>query len=259
MTTPELTLWNKIKHFQLDEPQVDFKFSDRLARENGWSIAYSLRVIEEYKKFIFLCCITDSGVTPSDPVDQAWHLHLTFTKSYWIDLCKNTLEKEIHHNPTKGGEKEAAKFNEFYTGTRNIYVEKFGVQQPIDIWQPNKTRFSDINFQRINLKRYWLIKKPGRFLQYQIIVAVIALIGICSIQATSNYLPIIVIAVVFISIVIIAKSYTRKNKSNNKNNSGSGCGGSGCSTGGGHHGHSGCGSGCSGCSGSGCSGCGGGD
>lgn len=257
MTAAELTLWNKIKDFQLDDPTVDFKFSDRLARENGWSIRYSLKVIEEYKKFIFLCCVTDTGVTPSDPVDQAWHLHLTFTRSYWIDLCKNTLEKEIHHNPTKGGQKEAAKFNEFYTDTRNIYVEKFGAQQPIDVWQPNKTRFLDINFQRINLKSYWLIKKPGRFLQYQIIVAVIALIGICSIQATSNYLPIIIIAVVFISLVVFANSYSRKNK--NKKDSTSGCGGSGCSAGSGHHGHSGCGSGCSGCSGSGCSGCGGGD
>jgi len=257
MTPTELTLWNKIKDFQLDDPKVDFKFSARLARENGWSIEYSLRVIEEYKKFIFLCCITDTGVTPSDPVDQAWHLHLIFTRSYWNDFCKNTLEKEIHHNPTKGGEKEAAKFNEFYTCTRNIYAEKFGAQQPIDIWQNNKTRFSDINFQRINLKRYWLIKKPGRFLQYQIIVVVIGLAGICSIQATNNYLPIIIIAVVFISIIILANSYSRKNKT--KKDRSSGCGGSGCSAGSGHHSHSGCGSGCSGCSGSGCSGCGGGD
>jgi hypothetical protein len=47
MTASELALWNRIKDFQLDDPRVSFNFSDRLARENGWSIDYSLRVVEE--------------------------------------------------------------------------------------------------------------------------------------------------------------------------------------------------------------------
>src|SRR6478735_1062085 len=117
MTPIENELWMRIEQFELDEPGVAFKFSDRLARENGWTKAYAKRVIKEYKKFIFLCCISTHGVTPSDPVDQAWHLHLTYTRSYWIDLCKNTLNREIHHNPTKGGQKEAEKFDGFYTSS----------------------------------------------------------------------------------------------------------------------------------------------
>jgi hypothetical protein len=92
-----------------------------------------VRVIEEYKKFIFLCFITQSGVTPSDAVDQAWHLHLTFTRSYWIDLCRDTLQTEIHHNPTMGGAKEGAKYDDYYTDTRQLYTEKFNIDPPADI------------------------------------------------------------------------------------------------------------------------------
>ena len=124
----EQTLWSKISSFELDDPNASFRFSERLSRENGWPYHFALRVIEEYRKFIFLCCVTETGITPSDAVDQAWHLHLTFTKSYWIDLCKNTLGKEIHHNPTKGGENEAKKFDDFYTYTSAFYKEKFDAE-----------------------------------------------------------------------------------------------------------------------------------
>jgi hypothetical protein len=83
MTKEEITLWQKIEAFRLDDPDAGFQFSARLAGENGWSLNYAHRVIEEYKKFIFMCCISPTGVTPSDPVDQAWHLHLTFpSKTY---------------------------------------------------------------------------------------------------------------------------------------------------------------------------------
>lgn len=156
MTLVEAALWEKIKLFQFNEPGIDFSFEERLARENGWTKEYTSRVIDEYKKFIFLCCTSETGITPSDPVDQAWHLHLTFTRSYWVDLCKNTLEKEIHHNPTKGGQKEAEKFNNYYTFLFDLYKQKFNAHPPADIWHNNKKRFSDINFQRVNLQQYWL-------------------------------------------------------------------------------------------------------
>jgi len=77
MTKEQKQLWDKISHFKIDDENIHFTFSKRLARENKWSLEYSKKVIEEYKKFIFLCCVTKTGVTPSDQVDQAWRLHLT--------------------------------------------------------------------------------------------------------------------------------------------------------------------------------------
>ena len=269
MTSQEEELWQRIQNFELDDPGIDFKFSARLARENGWTKAYAKRVVEEYKKFIFLCCISEHGVTPSDPVDQAWHLHLTFTRSYWTGLCKDTLNREIHHNPTKGGKKEADKFDGFYTMSHKLYADKFGVQPPADIWQDNHTRFNDINFQRVNTGKYWLLKKR-RLATFALLGFILVLTSATLIQASEGItIPMLVI---IIGIVIFAVYQSEsgppggRNNGNNRNDGG----GSGCSAGwndgssghGAHHGHhggdSGCGSGCSGCSASGCSGCGGG-
>lgn len=255
MTPNEKQLWNKLERFRFDEQDAKLTFSTRLARENGWSKDYTLRIIEEYKKFLFLCCTSPSAVTPSDPVDQAWHLHLTYTRSYWTDLCKNTLGKKIHHNPTKGGESEHQKFSSFYSGRQELYREKFGTVPPPDIWHDNKTRFSDINFQRVNLSHYWMIKKPKSKLPKLIIPIIIILLSGFVIQASVSN----VFIVVFIIFFIIGIIKHLKND-NNKGNSGSGYSGdsSSASCSGGDS-HSGCSShhnGDSGCSSSGCSGCG---
>ena len=248
MTPDELTLWKKIESFPLDKADSEFSFSDRVARENGWTIGYTNRVIIEYKRFIYLCCVSDKGVTPSDPVDQVWHLHLTYTKSYWVDFCKETLEKEIHHNPTKGGTNEASKFDVYYTHLKNLYNIHFSSNPPVDIWPSNQVRFSDIDFQRVNRKRFWLIKKPTRKLMSYVSVFLIVIIGLLSIQAV--FIP--VVTILFFVVIISVAVYAIRNKGKGDGSGGtSSCGAGGCSSGSGH-------SGDSGCSSSGCSGCGGG-
>jgi hypothetical protein len=164
MTPDQLMLWEKINRFELDDPLSSYSFSDRLARENNWSLDYALEVITEYKKFIFLQCIAAHPLTPSDQVDQAWHLHLLYTRSYWIDLCENTLGRQIHHGPTKGGNAERNKFGNWYEKTLELYCVTFGQQPPISIWPPSEKRFRDIHFSRVNTKWNWVIAKP-KFLQ----------------------------------------------------------------------------------------------
>ena len=78
---------------------VDFTFSARLARENGWTENFSNKVIEEYRKFLFLATISQQPVTPSDEIDQAWHLHMTFTQHYWDYVCAEILQISLHHDP----------------------------------------------------------------------------------------------------------------------------------------------------------------
>jgi hypothetical protein len=249
MKTNEKALWEKISDFRTDDDNASFKFSQRLARENGWSLAYAKRVIDEYKKFIFLCCITDKMVTPSDQVDQAWHLHLTYTRSYWVDLCRNTIVREIHHNPTKGGKDEGEKFDDCYTHTLKLYKEKFGSDPPGDIWPQNDERFSDIDFERVNRKKFWIIPKPAansRVFLWPLVVMLFIM------QACTDGDGIFGgVVVIWFSLVAIA-AYNQKKGGGGS--SGSGCGGGSC---GGDSGcSSGCGSGCSGCGGGGCGGCG---
>lgn len=162
MDSYQRDLFNRINNFSFDgdsKPQLSFE--KRLARENGWSINYTKRVIEEYKRFIFLSQVADFPVTPSDQVDQVWHLHLTYTRSYWDDLCKEILNRPLHHGPTKGGCEESAKYHEFYHQTKQSYKAYFGDDPPVDIWPDASIRFGDdIYFERVNTKRNWIIKKP---------------------------------------------------------------------------------------------------
>src|SRR5262245_60127571 len=100
MKPEHLELWRKISEFSIDLPGVELPFSARLAKENEWPKHFTHRAIEEYKKFVFLAVAAEHPVSPSDTVDQVWHLHLTYTKNYWKDFCKETLGQPLHHSPT---------------------------------------------------------------------------------------------------------------------------------------------------------------
>lgn len=100
----------RILSFPLDDPGAGLGFSTRISRENGWSRAFTADVIREYRRFLYLSAVAGHAVTPSDAVDQAWHLHLCYTRNYWQELCRDTLGFPLHHGPTKGGRDEEAKY-----------------------------------------------------------------------------------------------------------------------------------------------------
>lgn len=137
MSHPQVELYDRIQAFSLDQPEAQLSFSKRLARDNGWTLEYAQRVIEEYKKFTFLAVAADHPVTPSDQVDQVWHLHLSYTRSYWEEFCPNVLQMPLHHDPTLGGQSENQKFEDWYSKTwraMNIFLDKlhqgiFGLYQ----------------------------------------------------------------------------------------------------------------------------------
>ena len=136
-------LWNRIQAYDLDSPSVSLPFSARLARENGWTLEFSRQAIEEYKKFIYLICVSNETLTPSQEVDEVWHLHLVYTRGYWDDFCAATLGREIHHTPTEGGAAEDAGFRYAYQRTKERYVEEFDTEPPSDIWPTPELRFSE--------------------------------------------------------------------------------------------------------------------
>lgn len=256
MNECEKTLWQKIGKFEFDEPGVAFSFIDRLARENRWHKEFTIRVIEEYRKFIFLCCVSDRQITPSEEVDQAWHLHLVYTKSYWKDLCANVLNRELHHNPTKGGINERRKFDACYEWTLKLYEKHFAVKAPEDIWPPHAQRFAPAEFVRLDHKLYWLIRKPKLQTRIAATVLVICGAGILSMAAYTlkSFAGLFAVLLALAFIAWIASTGGGKGGGGSCS---SGCSVTGC---GNSHGHSGCSShGCSGC-GSGCGGggCGGG-
>lgn len=253
MNQDEKQLWDRINSFRFDEPGTVLTFEKRLSRENGWDLNYTQDVIEEYKKFIFLCCISDSPITPSDQVDQAWHLHMIYTKSYWIDFCKNTLGQEIHHNPTKGGNSEQTKFKDLYAHTFLLYHEKFETPAPGNIWLNSEKRFSEIHFQRINTNAFWIIKKPTKRIMALTFITVIVFAGLLNIQSQNSETNGFILFL-FIMVGVIIYAASKSKGGGNGNGGGCSSGISGCSASGHHDGEGGGDSGCSGCGG-----CGGGD
>ena len=127
-------LWSRLQAFEFDIAGDSLTFTRRLARENDWPAAFAGRVAEEYRRFIYLTQRAGHLVTPSDEVDQAWHLHLVYTRSYWDGLCAQVLERPLHHGPTRGGRDEDAKYHDWYAKTLESYTRLFGSAPPADIW-----------------------------------------------------------------------------------------------------------------------------
>lgn len=156
-------LWRRLETFDLDDPDASLTFTRRLARENGWDHAFAKRVVQEYKRFVYLAMTAGHEVTPSDEVDQAWHLHLTYTHSYWDGLCGEVLGRPLHHGPTKGGKSEGVRFEDQYERTLASYREAFEEDPPADVWPPSAVRFGEApDFVRVNRQRVWLTPKPWK-------------------------------------------------------------------------------------------------
>src|SRR5581483_1919683 len=161
MNAKHVELWQRLEQFQLDSAEAALPFSARLARENNWSPAYTQRVIAEYKRFAFLAAAAGHPVSPSEDVDQAWHLHLTYSENYWKVFCPGILGRPLHHQPTRGGVTERDKFQDWYARTLASYESFFGAPPPRDIWPPpDAHRKEKHNFIRVDRERNWVIPKP---------------------------------------------------------------------------------------------------
>lgn len=219
----------------LDDLDAQLPFSQRLARENGWDRDYALRVIEEYKRFLYLSAAQVTPVTPSDQVDQAWHLHLTYSEHYWNLLCKYVLGGPLHHTPTRGGTSEDRRYRDCYARTLELYTESFGALPPEDIWPDVETRFANAgSFQRVDTSRYLMLPLPAVLREPSVLFPVALTAGLagCGVSIDGEgfgFKDLILVAGLVWLVRWLIKNYS--------GGGGSGCAGSGCG---------GCGGGCGG-------------
>lgn len=134
-------LWGALERYEIGPIDASLTFGSRLARENRWSTAFAERAIAEYKRFCFLAVTAGHEVTPSDAVDQAWHLHLSYSRDYWERFCPDILGMPLHHGPTAGGTVERNRYFEQYAQTLKSYEAVFGEAPPEDIWPAAAQRF----------------------------------------------------------------------------------------------------------------------
>ncbi|HEX7131074.1 MAG TPA: hypothetical protein VF228_00780 [Iamia sp.] len=249
--------------FEVDE-EVPLGFRDRLARENGWSPSHAARVYDEYRRFLVLAATAPHPVTPSDAVDQAWHLHLTYTRSYWDRLCGEVLGFPLHHDPTTGTVADGALYRDQYRETLARYRETFGAEAPSAIWPGVGERFRQpARWKRVDTRAHLVVRRAP------VVAAGAAALLVAGSTAAAGsgsdggllLLGVVVAVVAVVVLVVVAAARRGTSASPRRGGSGDGGiffwgGGDGGGSGGDHDATGGCGGGSD--SGGGCGGGGGG-
>jgi hypothetical protein len=98
-------LWETIRQWPLpyrreqdpdaSPPRTCASFEDNLRKRGDWTDASASRITEMYRKFLYLKALSGKPVTPSEPIDMAWHLHLEFPSDY-AALCA-ALGRDMAH------------------------------------------------------------------------------------------------------------------------------------------------------------------
>lgn len=249
MNWNESPLWRALAAMRIEPEGAALTFSARLARENGWSPAHGAAVVEEYRRFLYLAATAGRQVTPSEDVDQAWHLHLAYSRHYWEELCGRILRRPLHHGPTEGGAAEDARYRGQYEETLALYRATFGDAPPVSVWPPEADRFA-VRPLRIDASLYWLVPKAltgrttGLAAASLLIAACAALAGNGSGgESSSMTIPLIALSIGVILIALAALA----GRGGSRRKDGSGCGtGSSCGSDSSNDGGSGCGGGCGG-------------
>ncbi|MDR2234804.1 MAG: hypothetical protein LBE92_01660 [Chryseobacterium sp.] len=238
MIIKDESLWNRIQGFSLDASNACFPFSKKLAKEENWSLEFTGKAIEEYKKFVYLCCILPQGASPSETVDKVWHMHLIYTQSYWEEFCPEILRRKLHHHPSKGGGQEQNKHQNWFLDTLSHYKSIFLQEPPEEIWQPEKKEKPE---------RSWLKK-----LRVIPLFSLLFLLSSCLGEVIATFAIIVVSFLGIFSFGVIVALFQDASDRRNKDGGGSGeSSGSSCSGGssGSSCGGGGCGGGCGGCGG----------
>ena len=265
-------LADRLAAFAIDEGAPSLSFAARLARENRWPLPRARRVVGEYLRFVYLAAVSSETVTPSVEVDQAWHLHLCYTRSYWHRLCREILGRELHHGPTRGGAAENRRFHECYERTLRLYQEEFGEAPPSDIWPPAARRFAAGASPVSVSPAEHLILPKAKLRRAALLSAIVpaAALGLGALARTDAIVPLLFF-ILFLALLISALVRllrARGGSSRDNRRSDGGCSSSaGCGSGSGGHDFadsssdgggdsSGCGGGCGGggCGGGGCGG-----
>ncbi|MGZ8284703.1 MAG: glycine-rich domain-containing protein [Allosphingosinicella sp.] len=224
-------LWAALSHMQIQEPGTRRRFEKVLAEQNGWSAAFAERVADEYCGFVYLAATAGFEVTPSQAVDQAWHLHLGWPH-YRDVLCGEILGRPLDHRPGTGDSEDEARYGLQYAETLALYARLFGKPPPADIWprQTGEEARDDLPSAR---DRGRMLCRPAVFC---------CLAG--SLVSLPFGVPAFTVALLGAALVffILGQPAGAAARGTNSGNCGGGCGGGGSSDG------------CAGCGGGGCGG-----
>jgi hypothetical protein len=121
---------------ELDLSMVKKKLMDPEEGE-GWTAEFADKIIEEYRRFLYLTKKYKKPIVPSKLVDTVWHNHILDTHAYGPD-CQKVFGEFLHHFPYWGmrGEKDLSDLQNAWHDSINLYQNEFGrsVEQDF-VWQ----------------------------------------------------------------------------------------------------------------------------
>lgn len=233
-------LWQQLKAFNPGGELHDL-FMEKLQQQNNWSESFCRGAVEEYRRFLYLATISTEPVTPSKIIDEVWHLHLTFNRSYNLDLCRAILGWELYHEPAvvTAESQMAAQ----YCFTLALYQQEFLASPDSRFWldqdQPKATQL-DNKKTKITRNFKFLCFALGSLGLFQMAQAAEESMSSSSFVA----ITFIIVAVIGLVVVIVAKvsgssaagkkhnSDSSGSSSSDGSDGGSSCGGGGCGGGG---------------------------
>lgn len=163
--TPDLRALQARTEAHPFDPGDPLGFTRRLARDHAWPLPFAQGAVREYGRFCFLAVATRQEVTPSEEVDEVWHLHLCHTRDYWDVWCASVLRMPLHHQPTRGGAAEQARFRARYAETLALYEAFFG-PPPMQFWPATHRRFgARPRFRLVDADQVLAVPRPGNLLR----------------------------------------------------------------------------------------------
>jgi hypothetical protein len=105
-------------------------FEQRLVDECNITDASAQRLVEEYRRFLYLKAIDGGTLSPSKRVDQAWHLHIATPGVEWTRFCNEVLKCQIEHRTGLSAAEAGSSHDRLF----DLYRREFNQDPPGDIW-----------------------------------------------------------------------------------------------------------------------------
>lgn len=160
----ESEIYKKLQLFKVSTQGDSDIFWQKLKEQTGWSQPFAESAFVEYKRFLFLAATGEERMVPSQVVDSVWHLHLAFSQSYWLEMCRGIFKRDIHHCPSPITKRAKKKDLADYQNTLESYLIVFGEEPSRQFW-PRPKELSREKMSRARLPRVFsLLKSKAEYI-----------------------------------------------------------------------------------------------
>jgi hypothetical protein len=88
-------LWLKLNMMNAQGMQAFAPMMQMMEQQMGQNSEMAQRVIEEYRKFLFLAMRAGPSGDPARPINDVWMMHMQNAQNYWENLAKMITERPV--------------------------------------------------------------------------------------------------------------------------------------------------------------------